>query len=119
MVSESKKTKEILKEERNDALNRCKELELEVQKLKDELSNALSNKLSINNQKIKNERGAGRKPLENTIKNEIIELRSMGNSIRKISETLDISIGAVHKIIKDTKCNNVKKIDEKENESIV
>ena len=51
-------------------------------------------------QKIKNERGAGRKSkIDNNIIATVTMLKLQGKSIRKISEEIGLSVGTVHKII--------------------
>lgn len=49
--------------------------------------------------KVKNARGAGRKPIDPTIRYKVRELNEQGTSIRKIAKELNISVGSVHKII--------------------
>jgi|GEM_PF-1536762 len=54
--------------------------------------------------KLKNERGAGRKPkLSKKTIDEIIYMRSMHWSYRGIAETMKVSVGTVHKIISEHK----------------
>ena len=53
-------------------------------------------------QKIKNERGAGRKSkIDNNIIAAVTMLKLQGKSIRKISEEIGLSVGTVHKIINE------------------
>ena len=85
--------------------NKCEDLKIEIYNLKKEnkeLKEELQ-KLKVNSvQKIKNERGAGRK---SKITDDIIAivtmLRLQGKSIRAIAKEVELSVGTVQKIISE------------------
>ena len=85
-----------IQELKNEHEKEIERLKKQVQELKNELGCV---------QKIKNERGAGRKPIDIALVNEIKEYRSMGCTIKNISEKIGVSVGAVHKIVKSSKVN--------------
>jgi len=55
--------------------------------------------------KIHNERGSGRKPISEEIKQQIIEMRSNGIAYQKIADTLSLSIATVYKATSSKKHN--------------
>lgn len=75
-----------------------KELENEIQKLKDENENLKSKKAEP--KKIFNERGAGRKNKFNEQEIETIKvMRLRGDKLKDIAEQCNCSVGLVHKLI--------------------
>ncbi|MCL2358026.1 MAG: helix-turn-helix domain-containing protein [Defluviitaleaceae bacterium] len=61
-----------------------------------------------NVQKLKNERGAGRKPKLNRQEKEKIKVwRKRGMTYRRIAEHMGLSVGTVHKIISEQKKQEV------------
>lgn len=48
-----------------------------------------------------NARNAGRKPVSQDVKEQVLKLNEQGLSMRKIAEELNIAIGTVHKIINE------------------
>ena len=53
--------------------------------------------------KIKNERGAGRKPIDIKTREYIEGMIESGRSVRYMAASAEISVGAVHKILKEYK----------------
>ena len=81
--------------------------EKEIQKLKDEIQKLKNeNKLLKNNrvasdEKIHNERGAGRKERFSVQEKEMMKMyRIQGKTIKEIAEMYSCSVGLIHKIIK-------------------
>lgn len=52
-------------------------------------------------QLVKNSRNAGRKPIQDELKNKALKLKEQGLSIRNIAKELGIAVGTVHKIINE------------------
>lgn len=67
--------------------SRIKELEEEIHKLK--------------NERVKNERGAGRKPKLDNKKEEIKQLRKEGMKIQELASKYKCSVGKIHKLINE------------------
>ena len=53
----------------------------------------------------KNERGAGRKPVADNVKEEIIQHRDDGMTIRAIAESMNLSVGLVQKVCNRAELN--------------
>ena len=78
------------------------ELKLENNKLKEEIEE-LKNINKV--QKLKNERGAGRKEMFNEEQKTMVKmLRLQGKSYRAIAKDMNCSVATVHKIINEQQC---------------
>lgn len=87
------KKKAELEMELAQALARIEELETEIQELKTQSSDV---------QKIKNERGAGRKSkFGNEEMATLTMLKLQGKSIRAIAKEMNCSVGLVHKLLNE------------------
>lgn len=83
------------------------ELEREINQLKSEIQKLKNEQpyQSVGIQKIKNERGAGRKPIDKKIVEDIERARIGGASIRTIAIAYDVSVGTVHNVLKASNIN--------------
>ena len=78
-----------------------KELEKEIQELKNEKAEKLNSKV-IHQEKKHNERGAGRKARFTNSEVETIKMyRLQGKTIKEIAEMFKCSVGLIHKIINE------------------
>lgn len=87
-------------EKKHQLYDRIQILELDNQKLRNELKSLKENNHKLNNERKHNERGAGRKPkLTKQQQQEVINKYNQGVSMGNIAKEFNISKGLVHKII--------------------